>query len=60
MRALDAVLPLQAVSNRGSLARLLAAMVTMKRDQTRSTPRYMVGAMPPTVLAQPNGSSIFF
>lgn len=53
-------LSLHAPSNRGSRARLLAAMVRMKRDRTRSTPRYMVCGMPPTVLAQPNGSSIFF
>src|SRR6056297_3740303 len=51
---------LHALSNLGSRARLLAAMVRMKLDRTRSTPRYMVCAMPPTVLAQPNGSSIFF
>ena len=52
--------PLHAPSSRGSRARLLAAIVRTKRDRTRSTPRYMVWAMPPTVFAQPNGSSIFF
>lgn len=29
--------------NRGSLARLLAAIVRMNRERTRSMPRYMVG-----------------
>ena len=32
---------------------MLATMVRMKRDRTRSTPRCIVCAMPPTVLAQP-------
>jgi hypothetical protein len=52
--------PFHAASYRGNLARLLAAMVRMNRDRTRSTLRYMVRAMPPTVLAQPKASSIFF
>ena len=35
----DAVSQRQAASSRGNLARLLAAMVRMKRERTRSTPR---------------------
>lgn len=35
----DAVSRRQAASSRGSLARLFAAMVRMKRERTRSTPR---------------------
>ncbi|MBB6014576.1 hypothetical protein HNR59_003971 [Aquamicrobium lusatiense] len=41
VNALGAVSPLHAASNRGSLARLLAVIVMMNRDRTRSTPRYM-------------------
>ena len=37
---------------------MLAAMVRMKRERTRSMPRKTVCAMPPTVLAQPRASSI--
>ena len=37
-----------------------ARMVRINRARTRSTPRYMVCAIPPTVFAQPNASSIFF
>jgi hypothetical protein len=48
-----------AASSRGIRARLQAAMARVKRARTRSTPRYMVCAMSPTVLVQPNGSSIF-
>ena len=34
-------------------------MVKVNLARTRSTPRSMVWTMPPTVLAQPKGSSIF-
>ena len=50
----------QAASSFGSLARLQAAIVSVNRARTRSMPRYMICAMPPTVFVQPNGSSIFF
>lgn len=33
-------------------------MVRMKRDRTRSMPRQMAWATPPTVLAHPTASSI--
>ena len=42
------------------LARLQAAIAKVKRARTRSMPRYRGCAMPPTVLVQPKGSSIFF
>ena len=37
---------------------MLAAIARMKREPTRSRPRWTVRAMPPTVLAQPKASSI--
>ena len=49
----------QAASSFGNRARLLAAMVRVNRARTRSRPRRTVCAIPPTVLAQPKGSSIF-
>jgi len=52
--------PAQVASSFGSLAKLQAAIAKVKRARTRSTPRYRVCAMPPTVLTQPKGSSIFF
>jgi hypothetical protein len=42
-----------AAGSRGNRARLLAAIVRMKRARTRPRPRQTVWAMPPTVLAQP-------
>jgi hypothetical protein len=44
---------LPAPGKRGSRARLLAAIVRMKRDHTRPTPRQTVCAMPPMAFAQP-------
>jgi len=49
----------QAASSLGNRARLLATIVRVNRARTRSRPRRTVWAMPPTVLAQPKGSSIF-
>ena len=48
-----------AASKRGSRARLQAAIVKVNWAPTLLTPRSMVCAIGPTVLAQPNGSSIF-
>jgi len=48
-----------AANNRGSRARLQAAIVRVNRAPTRLTPRSMVCAIGPSVLAHPNGSSIF-
>ena len=48
-----------AASNRGSRARLQAVIVKVNWAPTRLTPRSIVCAIGPTVLAQPNGSSIF-
>jgi hypothetical protein len=46
-------------SNRGSRARLQAAIARMNWAPTRLTPRSMVCATGPTVLAHPNGSQVF-
>jgi hypothetical protein len=48
----EALLPCHAASSLGSRARLFAAIVRIKRERTRSMPRYTVWAIPPTVLAQ--------
>lgn len=37
----------------------MAAIVSINRDQTRSTPRYIVCATPPTVFSQPTAPSIW-
>ena len=47
------------VSSRRSRARLQAAIVRVNWAPTRLTPRSIVCAIGPTVLAQPKGSSIF-
>jgi len=46
-------------SNRGSRARLQAAIGRVNWASTLLTPRSTVCAIGPTVLARPNGSSIF-
>ncbi len=52
--------PRHAASNRGSRARLLAAIVTVDCAPTRFTPRRIVSPIGLTVLAQPTDSSIAF
>ena len=50
----------QAARSFGNFARLQAAMVIVNCPRTLSRPRWTVWAIPPAVLAQPKGSSIFF
>ena len=52
--------PVQTACSFGSLARLQATIAKAKRAGTRSMLRSRVCAMPPPVLPQPKGSSIFF
>ena len=54
----EALLHYHAASSLGSRARLFAAIVRMKRERTRSMPRYTVWAIPETFFAQPKASSI--
>ena len=55
----DSFLRPHMASKRGSRARLQAAIVRVNWAPTLLMPRSMVCAIGPTVLAQPNGSSIF-
>jgi hypothetical protein len=58
MRAELGPQPFAHLDQLGSLQQVPHGVV--KQARTRSMPRYMVCAAPPTVFAQPKGSSIFF